>query len=63
VVGMTVTVVAVVAGMRRYKLQKDVAGAPNAFTADRTPVTTLQSTARAMRTSPCSGRARTWVLP
>lgn len=62
-VGVAVILIVVVAGTLRYELQKDVAGAPSAFTTPRTPVTALQLTARAISSSPGWGRAFTWVLP
>jgi hypothetical protein len=58
-VGVTVARTVLVAGTLRYELQKDVAGAPRALIAPMTPVTALQFTARATKTSLGLGWAET----
>ena len=58
VAGVVVVAVVVVAGIFRYELQKDVAGAPSGLRIANAPVTTPQLTARG---SSCAASARTAV--
>jgi hypothetical protein len=44
-----VVVCVIVAGIRRYELQNDVAGAPSCLRTAKAPVTTWQLTARSLR--------------
>jgi hypothetical protein len=62
-VGVIVARTVLVAGTLRYELQKDVAGAPKALIAPRTPVTALQLTARATKISLGLGWAEAGRLP
>ena len=55
VAGVVVVAVVVVAGIFRYELQKDVAGAPSGFRIAKAPVTTPQLTARG---SSCAASAK-----
>jgi hypothetical protein len=52
--GVTVVETVVALGTRRYELQNEVAGPPSTFKTPKTPVTTLQFTARGASAAPAA---------
>jgi hypothetical protein len=52
--GVTVVETVVAVGTCRYELQNEVAGPPSTFKIPKTPVTTIQSTARGASAAPAA---------